>query len=79
MMKTKNDLVNLIKSLDPSKIVFWVGAGIDSNPPTSLPLASKLLEELIKQTCGKVYASKIKTQYELLYGENMIPRVRLKT
>lgn len=75
MMKTKNDLVNLIKSLDPSKIVFWVGAGIDSNPPTSLPLASKLLEELIKQTCGKVYASKIKTQYELLYGENMIPRM----
>lgn len=75
IMKTKNDLVNLIKSLDPSKIVFWVGAGIDSNPPTSLPLASVLLKELITQTCGDIYASKIETQYELLHGKGKIPRM----
>lgn len=73
MMKTKKDLVNLIKSLDPSKIVFWVGAGIDNNLPTSLPLARDLLMRLIELTCGDEYANKIEEQCDLLHGR--LPRM----
>ena len=59
MIKTKNNLIKLIKSYDPNKIVFWVGAGIDNNAPTNLPLAKTLMEALLELTCGKKYSKKI--------------------
>ncbi len=81
-MTTRKDLVNLIKSLEPSKIVFWIGAGIDHNVPTNLPLAKELLEKLIELTCGNEYANKIKGQYDLLYDgpprmETIISEIKL--
>lgn len=82
VMTTRKDLVNLIKSLEPSKIVFWIGAGIDHNVPTNLPLAKELLEKLIELTCGNEYANKIKGQYDLLYDgpprmETIISEIKL--
>lgn len=73
MIKTKNNLIKLIKSYDPNKIVFWVGAGIDHNAPTNLPLAKTLMETLLELTCGKKYSQKILKQCQSIYGG--IPRM----
>lgn len=73
MKKTKNNLIKLIKSYDPNKIVFWVGAGIDNNAPTNLPLAKTLMEALLELTCGKEYSQKILEQCQSIYGG--IPRM----
>lgn len=70
---TKKDLIKLIKSYDPHKIVFWIGAGIDNNPPTNLPLAKTLIENILELTCGKLYSQKILEQCKLIYND--IPRM----
>ena len=53
------ELIDRIKQTDPEKIVFWVGAGIDSNDPTGLPRAEPLVKEIMDLTCGEEIASKI--------------------
>lgn len=73
MIKAKDNLIKLIKSYDPNKIVFWVGAGIDNNAPTNLPLAKTLMETLLELTCGKKYSKKILEQCQSIY--NGIPRM----
>ncbi|MCM1179273.1 MAG: SIR2 family protein [Clostridium sp.] len=73
MIQTKSDLIQLIKTLEPQKIVFWIGAGVDCNSPTNLPLANNLLEKILVLTCGEEYAKSIKDQYELVYQG--IPRM----
>lgn len=73
MIQTKSDLIKLIKTLNPQKIVFWIGAGVDSNSPTNLPLAKELLEKILELTCGAKYADKIKKEYPPDYHE--IPRM----
>lgn len=72
-MNPIDKLIKIIKSYDPNKIVFWVGAGIDNNPPTKLPLASKLVEYLLDLTCGNIYSKKILEQCQRIY--NSFPRM----
>lgn len=82
MIQTKSDLIKLIKTLNPQKIVFWIGAGVDSNSPTNLPLAKELLEKILELTCGKKYAKDIKKQYSSVYNgisrmETVISEIKL--
>lgn len=73
MIQTKSDLIKSIKTLDPQKIVFWIGAGVDANSPTNLPLAENLLEKILELTCEKIYANAIIKQYKSVYPN--IPRM----
>ncbi len=73
MIQTKSDLIKLIKTLEPQKIVFWIGAGVDNNWPTNLPVAKDLLEKILELTCGEEYTEKIEKQYKSVY--NGIPRM----
>gem|GEM_PF-1449725 len=36
-----------------NKIVFWIGAGVDSGSPTCLPLGNGLTDYILEQACGK--------------------------
>ena len=40
-------------------MVFWVGCGIDSIPPTNLPLAAPLMKFILSRTCGEDAVSKM--------------------
>ena len=55
MLQTKDSLIKTIKTMDPQKIVFWLGAGVDYNYPTGLPLAKSLMESLLQYSCGSYY------------------------
>ena len=47
-----NEIDNLLKSFNPNKIVFWVGAGIDADAPTCLPIGNQLTEYVLELSCG---------------------------
>ncbi len=68
-----NKIIEIIKEYDPSKVVFWVGAGVDSNQPTSLPRAQELLTELLNLSCGEIVAKRILDDYTSVHGG--IPRL----
>lgn len=46
------DINNKLKSFPINKLIFWVGSGIDSNDPTSLPLGNELTDLILKLSCG---------------------------
>lgn len=78
---------NIITKIPANKLVFWIGAGIDSGKPTSLPLGNGLTDYILQQTCGSK-AKKIiniweKNQkvFNLMIGENfqISNRPRLET
>lgn len=46
------DINNLITKIPTNKLVFWIGAGIDSGDPTSLPLGNGLTDYILQLTCG---------------------------
>lgn len=75
MIQTKSDLIKFIKTTDPQKIVFWIGAGVDHNSPTNLPLAEDLLRKILELTCGKDYAKNIQKKSKLVYQG--IPRMEM--
>lgn len=60
MNDIKTDTLKLIeiinyfheKQISCDQIVFWVGSGIDSIPPTNLPRAAELLESIMTRACG---------------------------
>lgn len=58
-MDTYNELIQEIKNAEPSRIVFWVGCGVDRNSPTNLPLGNELTNELLIMTCGDDVSKRI--------------------
>lgn len=46
-------------SADPGECVFWSGAGISANPPTSLPLGLQLTEESLENSCEPGISSRL--------------------
>lgn len=59
-----NEIDNLLKSFNPNKIVFWVGAGIDADAPTCLPIGNQLTEYVLELSCGIEGANKIKEYWK---------------
>ena len=39
-----NESINIINEICPSKIIFWVGAGLDMNEPTLLPTGDEIVD-----------------------------------
>ncbi|WP_428260224.1 SIR2 family protein [Gallibacter sp. Marseille-QA0791] len=62
----EKEAVKFIKSCDKSKLVFWVGAGIDSENPTGLPLGYGLSKFMLNAACKK-YERKISYEWRKLY------------
>lgn len=75
MICSEEDLINLINSYAPEKIVFWVGAGLDCNRPTCLPRAPELLKSLLKLTCGEEYSTMLLNSYTRANSDNSVPRM----
>lgn len=75
MLDTLEKLLNLIKKYTPSKIIFWVGSGIDYNKPTCLPLAKELLTEILNLSCGIEYSKKLLESFESMNSVGDIPRM----
>lgn len=46
------EMKGIIETIPTEKIVFWIGAGIDSGKPTSLPLGNGLTDYILQKTCG---------------------------
>lgn len=48
-----------IRNLPINKLVFWIGAGIDADKPTALPLGNGLMIEILKLACGSDVQEKL--------------------
>ncbi len=59
-----NEIIKLINE-KPSEIVFFTGAGISHNPPSSLPLANEVKLELIETICKRSEKTSINQFYQL--------------
>ncbi|MEA5049211.1 MAG: SIR2 family protein [Eubacteriales bacterium] len=57
------EAANRIRSTDPSRLVFWVGAGVDAKKPSLLPLGDNLRYELLQTAVGE-FATKIDDEWE---------------
>lgn len=53
------EIICMIKKYPINKLVFWVGAGIDRDSPTELPLGYELTVEILERTCGKELSGRI--------------------
>lgn len=53
------EIICMIKKYPINKLVFWVGAGIDRDSPTELPLGYELTDEILERTCGKELSGRI--------------------
>lgn len=53
------ELFEKISKYGTEELVFWVGAGIDNNTPSCLPLGNELTKTLLEQACGKKYTERI--------------------
>lgn len=58
-------------SIDPSKTIFWVGAGVGAETPCNLPLGNGLTDAFLKSMLGDEQAGKF-----ILYWNNHIPQIR---
>ena len=58
-------------SIDPSKTIFWVGAGVGAETPCNLPLGNGLTDAFLKSMLGEEQAEKF-----ILYWNNHIPQIR---
>ena len=54
ILELKN-IQKIINKIPVNKLVFWVGAGIDANAPTSLPLGGGLTNSVLKLSCASQY------------------------
>lgn len=66
---TKDD-ASLIK-INPSKTIFWIGAGVGANAPCGLPLGNELTDTYLKSALGEDAAKQF-----ILYWNNHVPRIR---
>ncbi len=53
------DLDNLVQNTQLKEIVFWVGAGVDHESPTNLPIGNGLTDFMLQCACGEKYAKKL--------------------
>ena len=60
----KEEVVKVIKTYPVNKLVFWLGAGIDLDFPTALPLGRELTVDVLKRGCGSEYAENILAQWK---------------
>lgn len=58
-------------SINPSKTIFWVGAGVGANAPCSLPLGNELTDAYLKAALGEEL-----TERFILYWNNHVPQIR---
>lgn len=45
------DIKSIVEKIPINRLVFWIGAGIDSGAPTSLPLGNGLTDYILQKTC----------------------------
>lgn len=64
MMLSCEEIVCRIKKYPINKLVFWVGAGIDRDSPTELPLGQELMDEILERACGKKISSQILQEWK---------------
>ena len=60
-IKMLEDMKKILDKVPPNKIVFWIGAGIDSGQPTCLPLGNGLTDFVLQLTTGNNASKLIKT------------------
>lgn len=53
------DLDNFVKTICSKDIVFWVGAEVDHESSTSLPIGNGLTDFMLQCACGEQYAGKL--------------------
>lgn len=54
-----NECSDIIENYPYDNMIFWVGAGIDADYPTSLPLGAGLTTHFLNLACGEEIGSKI--------------------
>lgn len=72
---TKNLILSRDKlsdlSVDPSKTILWIGAGVGAETPCNLPLGNGLTDAFLKSMLGGEQAERF-----ILYWNNHIPQIR---
>jgi len=58
------EIICRIKKYPLNKLVFWVGAGIDRDSPTELPLGYELTDDILERTCGKELSGQILQEWK---------------
>lgn len=58
------EIIYKIKRYPINKLVFWVGAGIDKDAPTGLPLGYELTNDILERACGKRLSSQILQEWK---------------
>lgn len=66
---TKDDISSI--KINPSKTIFWVGAGVGANAPCGLPLGNELTDAYLKSALGEEVAERF-----ILYWNNHVPPIR---
>lgn len=51
-IQTLKDIKRIMQNICPNRIVFWIGAGIDSSSPTDLPLGYTLTDFILELSLG---------------------------
>ena len=65
----KDDISSI--KINPSKTIFWIGAGVGANEPCGLPLGNELTDTYLRAALGDAVAEQF-----ILYWNNHIPRIR---
>lgn len=60
-------VVQSINDVQPSDLVFWVGAGIDVRYPTCLPLGDSLRSKILNMSIGDTLSSSIDKEWNSTY------------
>ena len=47
------DVVSVLNGIKLENIVFWIGAGIDCDGCTGLPLGGELTQFILREACGE--------------------------
>lgn len=58
------EIICRIKEYPINKLIFWLGAGIDRDSPTELPLGYELTDDILERTCGKELSRKILQEWK---------------
>lgn len=58
------EIIYRIKEYPINKLVFWLGAGIDRDSPTELPLGRELTDDILERTCGKELGDRILKEWK---------------
>lgn len=64
MVMQCEEIIRKIKNYPADKLVFWLGAGIDRDSPTGLPLGYELTDDILERACGKELSARILREWE---------------